>query len=431
METPPESWSDEAMSETTHPEAEEAHEAPEPTEPPGGDAGAPPPNPDPVEQGRRLERIEDGRWIAGVSTGLADYFAVPVWLVRVIFVLLLGPAGIGLFLYLGLIVFMPHESEAYAPAERWFGDLDSPSRWGGALIAVVGGLALLAVLTDVDGGVVVALAVLAVGVLLFQSSTRSGAPRQAAEGSAEVPATAVDPGDTSSGGGGTPPRAPRPPREPRPPRPPRERRPREKSNLGAFTIAGTLIALGLLGSADIAGWLFPEAVHYFAVAVLGVGLGLLVGTWFGRSRGLILLGIALLFPLAGTFAVANADVIVSEWADDAQFDSPRTIVIDEVTGVDRVDIGVGEVTVDAREAVWSEDGGDDARLILDVGAAELTVLLPDDVDLYAEIGVGEIVRNGNVVASGLAVSYESGDDDGPFVWIDQGVGEIRIEGGER
>ena len=152
---------------------------------------------------RRLERIDDGRWIAGVCTGLADYFAIPVWLVRVIFFLLLGPAGIGFILYLALIAFMPHESEDESPAERMFGEMDSPGKWGGALLAVVGGLALLGAATNIDGGVIVAIALVAIGVILFQSSIGSRATP-----ADEAPVDA-------SGGGGRPPREPRPPRQPR------------------------------------------------------------------------------------------------------------------------------------------------------------------------------------------------------------------------
>lgn len=408
MEDNPESWSDEGMSETTTPEAGEALEATQPTEPPGDGEHT---------YERRLERIEDGRWIAGVATGLADWFNVPVWLVRIIFLLLLGPAGIGLVLYLALIVFMPHESEEYSPAERWFGEMDSPSKWGGALIAVVGGLILLGALTNVDGGVLIALALVAVGVLLFQT-TGAGTTRTTTDA---APATEAGTDD------GPPPRSPRPPREPKAPRPPRQRKPRERSNLGAFTIAGVLIALGLLGSADIAGWLHPEAVHYFAVAVLGIGVGLFVGTWFGRSRGLILLGLALLPPLFATFAVANADLIFEEWVVDEP-PVTGTIVIDEVVGIRRIDIGVGDPVIDARDAVW----GPDARLTIDIGAGDVRVLLPDDVDVQAYLGIGDLSHDGRSVASGLGdLQFSSGDGDGPRATIDMGIGDLSIEGGEK
>ena len=144
---------------------------------------------------------------------------------------------------------------------------------------MVGGLALLGAATNIDGGVLVAIALVAIGVILFQSSIGS----RAAPTDEEAVAT--------GGGGGRPPREPRPPKPPREPRPPRQRKPRERSNLGVYTLAAVLIGLGLLGSASILGWLFPGAVHYFALALLIVGGGLLVGAWFGRSRGLIVMGV--------------------------------------------------------------------------------------------------------------------------------------------
>jgi phage shock protein PspC (stress-responsive transcriptional regulator) len=371
---------------------------------------------EPIYYERRLERIDDGRWIAGVATGLADYFAIPVWLVRVIFLLLLGPAGLGFILYLALIAFMPHESEDISPAERMFGEMDSPGKWGGALIAVVGGLALLGAATNIDGGVLVAIALVAIGVILFQSSIGS----RAAPTDEEAVAT--------GGGGGRPPREPRPPKPPREPRPPRQRKPRERSNLGVYTLAAVLIGLGLLGSASILGWLFPGAVHYFALALLIVGGGLLVGAWFGRSRGLIVLGLALLPPVFATFAFANVGDFFDEWADD-DWESAVTYVVE--TAPDSIDVGAGEITVDLTDTEWELGPGGRSRVTVDLGVGSSTLILPDDVDVDANLGVGAIVVDGNEVRAGFENRYRSGDGQGPVVIIDQGVGEIVIEGGER
>lgn len=60
---------------------------------------------------KRLMRVEDGRMIAGVCTGLAQYFNVDPTLVRIIFVILglLGLGGVVLYLILWLI--MPRASD--------------------------------------------------------------------------------------------------------------------------------------------------------------------------------------------------------------------------------------------------------------------------------------------------------------------------------
>lgn len=388
-------------------------EAPDPGTEGGGGATE-----EPTYYERRLERIDDGRWIAGVATGLADYFAIPTWLVRVIFFLLLGPAGIGFILYLALIAFMPHESEDESPAERIFGEMDSPGKWGGALLGVVGGLALLSAATNIDGGVLVALALVAVGVILFQSSMG---------GSRAAPA---EPHTTeSSGGGGRPPREPRPPKQPREPRPPRQRKQRERSNLGVYTLAAVLISLGLLGSAAIVGWLFPQAVHYFALALLVIGGGLLVGAWWGRSRGLILLGLALLPPVFATFAFANVDQIFDEWVDE-DWDVQQVFVIEDAP--DYLSVDGGDIVVDLTDTDWSEAiAGNRPTMTVDMGVGATKVIVPDDVDVEATVDVGAIVVDGDEVRAGFDNRYYSGDGEGPVVRIDQNIGEIVIEGGER
>lgn len=77
---------------------------------------------------------------------------------------------------------------------------------------------------------------------------------------------------------------------------------KERSPLGiltlsaAFLTVGVLILLGNLGVADI------TIGHLPAATLTVVAAGLLVGTWWGRSRSLIVVGIALVpFVLAGGF----------------------------------------------------------------------------------------------------------------------------------
>lgn len=59
---------------------------------------------------KRLTRVEEGRMIAGVCTGLARYFGVDATVVRIIFVLLALFAAGGVLLYLILWLVMPAES---------------------------------------------------------------------------------------------------------------------------------------------------------------------------------------------------------------------------------------------------------------------------------------------------------------------------------
>lgn len=57
-----------------------------------------------------LMRSRDRRIVAGVAGGMAERFGVPVWLVRLIWLLLFLPGGVpGLLLYIIFWVLMPLE----------------------------------------------------------------------------------------------------------------------------------------------------------------------------------------------------------------------------------------------------------------------------------------------------------------------------------
>ena len=61
---------------------------------------------------RGLYRSRKHRIIAGVAGGIADRFGLPVWLVRLVWLLLLIPGGVpGLVPYVILWILMPLEPE--------------------------------------------------------------------------------------------------------------------------------------------------------------------------------------------------------------------------------------------------------------------------------------------------------------------------------
>ena len=61
---------------------------------------------------KRLMRPRKGRVIAGVASGLAQYFNINVTIMRIIWIILLLPGGIpGAFPYIILWVAMPSEGE--------------------------------------------------------------------------------------------------------------------------------------------------------------------------------------------------------------------------------------------------------------------------------------------------------------------------------
>lgn len=59
---------------------------------------------------RGLYRSRDHKIIAGVAAGLAERFGVPIWLMRLFWVILLVPGGIpGILPYVVLWIIMPLE----------------------------------------------------------------------------------------------------------------------------------------------------------------------------------------------------------------------------------------------------------------------------------------------------------------------------------
>ena len=58
----------------------------------------------------KLQRARHGRIVAGVARGMANWSGLPVWLVRLAWLLALLPGGVpGLLLYVICWVFIPRE----------------------------------------------------------------------------------------------------------------------------------------------------------------------------------------------------------------------------------------------------------------------------------------------------------------------------------
>ncbi len=69
---------------------------------------------------KRLVRSRDGRMVAGVCSGIADYFGVDVNLVRLGFIVATFIGFIGILAYLAAWVILPEEGEDASIAENLF-----------------------------------------------------------------------------------------------------------------------------------------------------------------------------------------------------------------------------------------------------------------------------------------------------------------------
>jgi phage shock protein C len=61
------------------------------------------------ENNKKLYRVEDGKMIAGVCAGLAEYFAIDVTIVRLGWVLLTLFVGCGILAYIIALIVMPRK----------------------------------------------------------------------------------------------------------------------------------------------------------------------------------------------------------------------------------------------------------------------------------------------------------------------------------
>jgi phage shock protein C len=68
-----------------------------------------------MEEGKRLYRSTTDRMVAGVCTGLAEYFNVDPTLVRLLFVIFALAGGPGLLAYIVLWLVVPEEPTAAPP----------------------------------------------------------------------------------------------------------------------------------------------------------------------------------------------------------------------------------------------------------------------------------------------------------------------------
>ncbi|SCF14655.1 PspC domain-containing protein [Micromonospora mirobrigensis] len=177
---------------------------------------------------------------------------------------------------------------------------------------------------------------------------------------------------------------PRPPAGPTaPPRKP-PKRPRERSPLGAVTFSLIFLALGVVALLDLLD-VFPiGAAAYFAAALTVIGLGLLVGAWFGRARWLVALGLVTAAAL-GVATVADSYDGVGGLEGDVTW-APASY--QELAVRYRNDLG--NAVLDLRAVDFDKR---ETTVDVTVNLGNATVVVPPDVDVttVAEVRAGEAV----------------------------------------
>jgi phage shock protein PspC (stress-responsive transcriptional regulator) len=310
----------------------------------------------------RLVRSRRDRKIAGVAGGIAEHLNIDPILVRIGFLVSVIAGGLGIVLYLAGWLLIPEEGDQESLGAPFVARLRR-APWLAVLLFVIGGTVLFSqVLWWDGGGIFWALVLIGAGWLIYQDAPISGRrrdepppPPSASESkdvTAPAPAAAVEP---------------------------RVRRPR--SFLGRYTFGALLLAIGLAAMLANAGAFSLDVGQYPALALTIVGAGLLVGTLWGRARGLIALGI-LLVPFA--WAGALVDVPLEGGFADRYY-APMTPALVE----DEYRLVGGQMNFDLTDLEW---GSEPIELEATVAFGEIEVAVPKDVEveLHGSVAGGEI-----------------------------------------
>ena len=139
-----------------------------------------PEQPEPARGPRRLLRSRDDRVIAGVSGGLGRYFDIDPVIVRIAFAVSILFGGLGVIAYIAAALFVPSDDGTGAPAPmsrgQGVGRVIGVGLLGIAALFGFGALAAAAAfVTGLGYGLIVAGAIVAIGILLVALSFRGSA----------------------------------------------------------------------------------------------------------------------------------------------------------------------------------------------------------------------------------------------------------------
>lgn len=365
------------------------------------DVPQPPPNPEPPPGGdtfdrvgsrlKTLRRSRSDRVVAGVCGGVARGLGLDPLFMRVLVAVLALVGGAGVLLYALGWLLLPEDDGRRSVAERAATGPRQPGSGRPIVLAVVLLVVALVAVSSVfhrwDGPLLLALAVVGLVLWIDRRADRlppaplpaPGDGPTAGAGASSTPSDTVPLTEGASAGGppsDSPPQGWTQPLAPPPPAPPA----RPRSVLFAVTMFGVLVALGVLGIADAAGGHVATGA-YPALALAVVGAGLVVGAWRGRSRGLIVVGLLLSLVTAASVGIDRAGL------SDRQTDvtvRPRSVAELPTSASYRV----GSATYDLRALSFP---GSAPSVRLSIGAGEIVVIVPRDVDVtvQAHAGLGQ------------------------------------------
>jgi phage shock protein PspC (stress-responsive transcriptional regulator)/predicted membrane protein len=376
---------------------------------------------------RRLYRLRNDRVIAGVASGLGAHLDMdPIW-IRLAFVVLAFVGGLGVILYFVGCVAMPlvdNIPPGGAPP-GWIpprGTVPSHrGRGGGTDLRIIAGAVFLIAAVFVlagtfdfhDAGLIWGAALIGIGLLFLIGDQW---PSRYPGGAPSAPSGPVDPAGYAAyaaPGYGAPAAwsgsAYRP----------------GGLRLGSVGLAVVILAVGVALLLQSVGVIHLTAEMGFGIVLLVLGLTLVVGARFGRSGGLVALGICLL-PFAA------AAVLVPEpltgGVGQIRF-APQTLTAVQPA----YHLAAGQITVDLTTL---ELGNQNLRVAASDAVGQLVVVVPlgTTVDVTAKVGAGEVNLLGRtdsgVQFTSVANSVAGAEPSGTLTLaLSVGCGQITVETG--
>lgn len=345
-------------------------------------------------------RDSSERFLGGICAGLARSFDVDPTVVRVATVVLtIVVGGWPALVYLGLWLFLPDEKgESVASGRR----IGTSQVTVGILVLALGTLLVLFVLGPlwfVWGSLSrsVGLEFVQAALLLFALATSVGLfllVRHLLHNVKNAPAsTAIS-------------------------RPIRERTPkpvRPKSKLGRIVLSGATLVVGVLWFAESL-YGFGLGTFEYLIAVTAVmGIGLVVGAWWGRARWLGLLAVPLALvvvayanvPSGVTWQGGFGDRFWSPMAMVENPDAPSPQIVDLELGVGNAQVSLVDIALDNPDA--------QTQVTVNVGVGNLQVHVPANGEcsftIHAHLGAGQFGRAALWFADGSAPGEPAGGMD--------------------
>ncbi|MBC6456947.1 PspC domain-containing protein [Actinomadura sp. HBU206391] len=406
---------------------------PDPAEPTKPDAH---PRPDePVKKGYahgsadRLPRTREGRVITGVCAGLGRYTGIDPLLFRVGFALLVVANGVGILLYVAAALLMPDEPAAPSPAgtspmnpsvieqalrRRFDGD---------TVLLLLGGLLSLGVLLNITGspadhGPLTVITVFSLVLLVAHSRNADFAelvrtlperlqghplepqsPPPAArpmslEKNTGLPEGMIDLATLGRvpGAGHAAPASqavPTPPAwsAPRPQPEPRIAGATGSSCRPSAVLTSVTLLLGMMAAAVMipvaGGHPTNNSVQILTATGLAViGFGLLIGSVFGRGRGLVACGTLLSLGLMTTSVIAEAPV-------NGQFGDVEWRPVDATRAEQSYKVALGSGRLDLTALPLTPGQRIKVNAEITVGELRVTVPRTARIDLHVRAGLGD------------------------------------------